>query len=171
MATLGTDCDIMLSHPNVNAGVPLGFLLYRKPTELLGPPVKVHLESYTNALGGTDSVRHLWFNVLLADGLLNPDGSLHADSAATMRSNLLSILMEYTDINLYTPAGLIAGLAATGHVMIHTIYPQMEVAEIQLSNDAVNFAPVDPARYAASAWVDLDTYTGVMTWSNSYWRT
>lgn len=171
MPVIGVDCDIMLAHPDVHLGEPLGFLLYRKPGEVFGPPVKIHYESYTDALGEAADVRHLWFRVLLADRLLNPDGSAHGDSAAVMRENLIAIVMAHSNITLYTPAGLIAGLYSSGHVLIHSIYPGVEIVEVQLTSRSVHFAPVDPARYAASVWVDGNTYSAEMNWDNSYWRT
>jgi len=171
MPTVGVDCDIYLQHADVNDGDPVGFLLYRKKTADYGPEVQVHYESYTDTLGGTDDIRHLWFTVVLANDLINPDGSFHQETALFMRNALIDILMKHSEITLNTPAGLITGLKSSGHVMIHSIFPGWDTIECNLTTDSVNYAPVDSVYYEASFWVDLTTYTGIMTWDNSYWRT
>ena len=166
----GADCDIALSHPAVRAGEPVGFILLRRPGESYGPAVRLHVESYTSALGQAEDVRHLWFTILLAEGALNPDGSAPARSPAELRALLLELVMQHRDILLHTPAGLITGLAVGGQVLIHHLRPLMETVEVHLTTRLAHFAPLDPARFAASLWQDALTYGGEMTWDNSYWR-
>lgn len=171
MPTIGVDCHILLTHAAVNGGRPVGFLLYCKPADPYGPKVSIHYESYANALGNTDDIRHLWFTVILSENLVNPDGSFHTDSAASMRTHLIDILMQHADITLQTSAGIIPGLRSSGHVMIHDLYPGIETIECNLTTESMCFNAVDPSRYADSLWVDELTYAGVMDWNNSYWRT
>jgi hypothetical protein len=59
------------------------------------------------------------------------------------------------------------GLKSSGHVMIQNIYPGVQTVEVKLTTKLTNFAPVDPARYIDSKWVDSATYVGVMNWGNS----
>ncbi len=166
----GADCDIALSHAAVRAGAPVGFSLLRRPGEAYGPAVRVHLESYTSPLGEAQDVRHLWFTILLAEGALNPDGSAPANSPAELRALLMEIVQQHRDILLHTPAGLITGLAVGGQVLIHHLRPLMETVEVHLTTRLAHFAPLDPARFAASLWQDESAYSGEMTWDNSYWR-
>ncbi len=165
----GRDCDIALSHAAVQAGEPVGFVLLRRASDDYGPAVRVHVESYTSALGEAQDVRHLWFTVLLAQDALNPDGSPPARTPAELRALLMEIVLQHRDIILHTPAGLITGLAAGGQVMIHHLRPQVETVEVHLTTRLNHFAPLDPARFAASLWQDA-AYCGEMHWDNSYWR-
>lgn len=175
MPTIGKDCDITLTHPDVNGGNPVGFLLYnlapaqRQAGKAYGPSVKIHYESYNQATGQIQDVRHLWFTVLIADQALNPDGSPHAQTAAVARAHLINILMQHSQITLTTPAGSIAGLYSNDHVMIQNIFPYFDTVEVHLTTRSAHFAPVDPTLYFNSLWAAED-YTGIMTWDNSYWR-
>ncbi len=175
--TIGVDCDLTLSHPLVDGGAEFGFLLYNLapgqvlPKSAYGPPIKIHYEAYNDALGIPHDVRHLWFVIVIANGLLNPDGSPHADSAAVMRAKILE-LCQYHDSNLTlnTPSGLVTGLNTLDNILIDTIYPGMETIEVHLTSSTFVFASPDPIAWFNSFWVDLATYTGPRTWNNSYWR-
>ncbi|NMB88636.1 MAG: hypothetical protein GYA17_09765 [Chloroflexi bacterium] len=168
MATIGVDCDVALFHSQVDGGEPYGFLL--EPRKDWGPVVSIHREAYANALGAMEDVTHLWFTVLLADDLLNPDGSRHSATAASMYSRLVQILLQHSDIGLMYRSGILTGLTSGGHIMIETIYPAAATVTVQLSSRGGYFAPPPTGVYLDSKWVDEDSYTGERNWGNSYWR-
>lgn len=177
MPTPGHDCDIALIHPDVNGGQPVGFLLEHKPTGAKspatrnwGPVVSIHREAYAAAEGGLCDVAHLWFTVLIADRLRNPNGSPHAESAAEMYANLLAIVLKHRDISLVTASGVTGGLHSSGHILVEAQYPAARTVTVQLTNRDMPFAPAEPSAYLDSAWVDEERYQGIRTWGNSYWR-
>ncbi len=159
----------MLAHPEVDGGQPVGFLVEPK-NEKYGPAVQVHWEKYTNADGSFSDVRHLWATVMIADQLQNPNGSLHQETGAEMYSKLIELLTKPDQITLVTRMGAIAGLVGSGHVMEQQIYPEVVLVICQLTTRTNVFQPVNYDYYLRSAWVDEDTYTGDMSWGNSYWR-
>jgi hypothetical protein len=167
-AIVGVNCDVALFHPEVDAGEPYGFLCEAKVK--YGPPVTVHWEAYSEADGTISEVRHMWFTVLIADDLINPDGSKHADTGADMYAKLIEIAMKHRDIGVVTKIGAMTGLKSSGHVMIQNIYPDIQTVVLNLTTRLTNFQPVDPGRYMDSKWVDSTTYVGTMHWGNSYWR-
>ncbi len=169
MPTIGVDCDIMFSHPDVDGGAPYGFLVETK-SEKYGPVVQVHWEKYADADGGLNDVRHLWVTVMMADDQVNPDGSLHQASTAEDYSKLIDLLTKPDQITLITRLGAITGLKSSGHVMEQRIYPGVILVICQLSTQANVFQPVNYDYYLDSFWVNEDTYIGKMTWDNSYWR-
>ena len=89
MATIGTDCDIILVHPSVNDGDPYGFVLAPDQSNR-GSSVSVQRE-----LDDEDEIQiYIFFTILLADELRNPDGSMHADTRENMYSMLLLYLAQ-----------------------------------------------------------------------------
>lgn len=168
-STIGVDCDIQIAHPEVNDGEPYGFIVEPQDRER-GPVVRVHWEKYTNPNGTLTEVRHLWVTVMIADELLNPDGTLHRESAAEMYARLIELLTRPDRLSLVTRLGAITGLKSSGHVMEQSIYPGFMRVVCQLSSHSTAFQPVDYGYYLQSYWVDAATYAGIMNWGNSYWR-
>ncbi|NPV55234.1 MAG: hypothetical protein HPY76_00975 [Anaerolineae bacterium] len=168
MPTPGKDCDITLAHPLVNGGEPVGFMLH-PANQLIGPEVRIHHEVYTDALAQHFDVRHLWFDVLIADELLAPDGSRLAGAASQMLAHLTAIAAAHTNIALDTRLGVISGLSALQHALIYSIRHDHTVITVHLTTHSANFQPANPAYYFASVWQAAD-YSGEMDWNNSYWR-
>ncbi len=174
MAVIGTDCDVTLHHPLVNNGQPVGFMLYRDrspQTREHGPAVQIHYEAYTDALGQTGDVRHLWFTVFFAPAALTPGGGPPELPARVARQYLLDIVTQHSDITLTTPLGILTGLSTAGNVLIEKVWADSQAVTVHLSTHSTRFTPVDSARYGDSFWVDGETYTSMLTWENSYWRT
>jgi|YNPNPStandDraft_1061719.scaffolds.fasta_scaffold03776_10 hypothetical protein len=168
MPVIGVDCDITLQHPAVNGGQPCPFLLHPKAGQ--GTLVQVHHEVYSDTLGGFSDVRHLWFDVLIADSLINPDGSTHTQDAQTMYRNLVDIITQHRDITLTTRSGTITGLYALEHVMEHKIFTDGRIiVRCHLTTRSTHYQ-VNGELYFASQWVDEGSYSGMMNWDNSYWR-
>ncbi|KPL91108.1 hypothetical protein [Levilinea saccharolytica] len=168
MATVGVDCDVALFHAAVQGGEALGLIVEPRPRS--GPAISLHFEAYPDALGQLQAVQHIWFTVLLADDLRNPDGTPHAVSAAEMRAGLYACLNQHAEIGLVTRLGTFTGLRSSGHILIENVYPGFSTALVQLSSDGGSFQPIPYAVYADSLWVDEALYHGARTWDNSYWR-
>jgi hypothetical protein len=168
-AIVGQNCDLALFHAEVDDGEPLGLIAEAQPK--YGPPVAVHWEVYSQATGEISEVRHLWVTVMIADDLVNPNGSRHEQTGTETYGKLVEIVTKNRGIGLITRLGAMTGLKSSGHVMIQRIFPGLQTIEIHLTTRLTNFAPVDPTRYVESRWVDEDAYQGGMHWGNSYWRT
>jgi len=185
MATIGVDCDLTLQHADVNGGVPVGFLLALPENQKLkpyGPAVNLQYETLQTALGLPQDVLHVYITILLADNLQNPDGSIHTETAASMRAWLMAFVGEHNSITLTTRVGIYGNLktlSETINTLIgYQVYPMMEynqyseveTAKVHLTTISGSFGAIDPTIYNDSHWVDEAAYTGARTWSNSYWR-
>ena len=76
MTAIGTDCDIVLFNPGVDAGAGIGCLLDRNRIARGG--VNVFRAAYKQADGSYQDSQVVTFTVLLGDSLTNPDGSVHS---------------------------------------------------------------------------------------------
>jgi len=168
--TIGVDCDIQLFHAHVDSGEPYPFILEaRHPT--YGPTLQIHHNVTQDETGAYEDERQVWFSVMIADDLVNPDGSKHADTATNMQSKLLQIILEHTEIGVVSHNGVITGLRTTGLVYIENVFSNLVIIDCQLTTSLNNFAPIPYADYVDSLWVDELTYSGSRNWDNSYWRT
>lgn len=158
MATIGTDCHIRLTHADVNGGVPFGFLLDSKDD--LGPVVSLQREVDAD---GEITVR-LFFKVLLADDLVNPDGTLHAESKAVMYAALCEYLSQTDGMTVEGSIGVFTNVGAQGHSATELHYLGMSLVACQLNNSGVYWPPADPDYYYSSTW------DSTLTWATSYWR-
>jgi hypothetical protein len=157
--TIGTDCHITLTHPDVNGGSAYGFLCDAQ-NNLVPEGFKIVREVITGV--GTRVWIH--FDVLLADGLINPDGSLHSDTRANMYAMLQLFLAETSDLMLTTFLGAISSLGALGFTADERHIAGMSVIKCQLNNVGFYYPPADPGVLALSLW------DGTLTWETSYWR-
>jgi hypothetical protein len=159
--SLGSNCHITLQHASINGGVTYGFILQRDTrTPAAGPAVSIQKE--VDSDGGIND--RVFFSVLLADSLINPDGSPHTDTRAAMYAMLLLFLAQSADLTLVCPAGVLSGLGALGHVSTEMHYGDHSIVVCQLTDIGVYFPPADPAAFNASVW------DGTLTWATSYWR-
>jgi len=106
----------------------------------------------------------LYFDVLLADNLLNPDGSMHAQTRAQMYSKLLQFLTMPSGIEVSTPVGTFTNLGALGFTADERHLPLSTIVKVQFNNAGYYWSPVAPELLAQSVW------DGVLTWNTSYWR-
>ena len=79
MPVIGQDCDVLLYHQAVQAGVPVGFLLDR--SRLYHGSISVFRSAYRQAEGDFNDQQVVSFTVLLGNDLINPDGSRRSDAA------------------------------------------------------------------------------------------
>ena len=166
--TIGGNCHITLSHPNINSGDPFGFILgpatindlFSDAGRRKGPCVSVQRELQEN---GQINIR-IFFAVLMADNLVNPDGSTHQDSRTLMYSNIQNYLSQTAGLIITTQIGVFSAIGALGHSATEMHYGPLSVISCQLNNVGTYFPPADPAFLSLSAW------SGTLTWANSYWR-
>ena len=162
MPTPGTDCHFTLTHSAVNSGNPYGFILETDPNDY-GPSVIIQRE---NNADGTTNVR-VFFTVLLADDLTNPNGSQHTETKADMYSKLAAYLSKGSDVTLTLPSGVVANIGATGHSATEAHYGDLTLLTCQFLNIGEFDSPINAADFTASLWrAAADT----LTWATSYWR-
>lgn len=159
MPTIGTDCHITLSHADVGGGAAYGFLV-NVNHRLYPEGVRINREVVSS---GVTRV-WLYFDVLLADDLLNPDGSIHTQTRVQMYSRLLQYLAMPSGIEVATPVGTFANLGALGFTADERHLPLSSLVKVQLNNAGYYWPPVVPELLAQSVW------DGVLTWDTSYWR-
>jgi hypothetical protein len=158
MTTIGTDCHMAITHADVNGGLPYGFLLDSQND--LGPAVSLQREVDAE---GTISVR-IFFRVLLADDMVNPDGTVHAQSMAQMYAKLCEYLAKTDGMTVEGAIGVFSNCGAQGHSATEMHYLGLSIVACQLNNVGVYWPPADPDLYYNSTW------DGTLTWVTSYWR-
>ena len=158
---IGSDCHLTLTHPLVNTNAAVGFLLQPDPrSPNAGPVVQLQRET---ASDGT-STSKVYFTAILADNLVNPNGTLHTMTRAEMYTFLVEFLQQPNDILLGYGGGWLTNLAAIGHVSTEMHYGDYSLISCQFTNQSAYFPAADPVKFYASAW------DGALTWATSYWR-
>lgn len=167
MPVIGQDCHLILQHPDVNGGLPYGFISPKdcSPREC---GVQVTREVTSDAADETNSVTgtQLWlnFDVLLADNLIAPDGSSRTATRAEDYAMLTAFLARPEGIALTTPAGVYTSLGALGWSADERHLPSHSIIKVGLNNVGYYFPPVDPQLLALSVW------DGTLTWNTAFWR-
>ena len=167
----GVNCDVILQHYKHD---PIPLVCYRIQSDPIGPRVKIHFETYwpdSKDVSRDDTpttVRHLWFTVLTADEVLCPDGGWYPYSPEEIRKKLNDILLELTDITLYTQAGIISGLYSDEHAIIDTIYQSSQTLEINLTTRNLRDIPIGPGQ--ADTWLPKGVLEPVSTWGTAIWK-
>ncbi len=164
MPTLGTDCHITLTHPLVNGGAPYGFLLdphsRRRPAGVM-----ISREVVSDDLLIPGGVRiNASFDVLLADLLINPDGSTHTASRLQDYARLLEYLDQQEEIALETEAGTLVNLGALGYAAVEKHGEGCSLVRVSLTNAGYYFPPVNAELLNLSVW------DGTLNWTGAYWR-
>lgn len=158
----------MLYHALINQGQPLGLLLDH--SRLNHSSINVSRSAFKIADGNFQDQQVLSFTVLLADGMVNPDGSLHLGNTENEYNQLFEILSQRSEIGVITPEGIFSGLYSSGNYLVEERSGSTLRITIMLSSSGDVFAPADRDRFEQSLWVDEENYAGSMTWDNSYWR-
>lgn len=167
----GENCDVILSHYKHE---PIPLVCYRIQSDPLGPRVRIHFETYwpddadVSRATQPKTVRHLWFTVLSADDVLCPDGGWYPYSPAELCSRINAILLELTDIVLYTQTGIISGLYCDEHAVIDTIYQSSHTIEINLTTRSLKDIPIGPAQQ--NMWLPQGVRAPVSTWGSAKWK-
>jgi len=159
MPAIGTDCHITLAHVDIDGGAAYGFLV-NVNHRIYPEGVRINREVISSGMIQV----WLYFDVLLADDLLNPDGTIHAQTRAQMYSKLLQFLDMPSGIEVATPVGTFSNLGALGFTADERHMPLSSLVKVQLNNAGYYWPPVAPELLAQSVW------DGVLTWNTSYWR-
>lgn len=157
MPTLGQDCEVMLYHSEVSSSQPLGLLLDH--SRLYHGSISVYRSAYRVADGSFQDQQVISFTVLIADGLVNPNGSLHMATANNDYNQLFEILARRSEIGMITPEGIFSGLYSSGNYSLEERSGGILRVTVQLSSTGDIFAPADRDHFEQSLWVDEENPT------------
>lgn len=150
MFTLGRNCDVRFTHPDVNGGEPYGFLFAYDPS-VRGNSLSVQRVVQEGAI----TIR-IYCTLILADDLKNHDGSQHAEDRAQMYAMLLEYLAQPDSIALDTVAGVFAGMVSSGHSATELHQPDVSHIALQFYNLSDYHPPINSELYFASVWDGTD---------------
>jgi hypothetical protein len=157
---IGQDCDITLTHKDVNAGAPYSFILATDPTVRGGA---VSIQRNTDPDTGEILIR-VFCTILLADNLKNPDGSKHSANRSTMYGFLIQYLSKIDGLSIDTVMGVFTGVAPTGFAATEMHQPLVSHVACQFTNLRTYHPPITSTNFFLSIW------NGTLTWATSYWR-
>jgi hypothetical protein len=161
MPTIGQDCHITLSHPDIDGGQPYGFLLNEEPGQSTRPG-GIQITREVSSDGST--LVWILFDIVMSDYAINPDGTPHNVTRLVDYYKLLSFIAQRSSLVLTTPLGAIVNLFAIGFTADERHTPNSSLIKCQLNNYGIYFPPVDPNTLNLSLW------DGQLTWNTSYWR-
>jgi len=165
MATIGNDCDIVLIHPDVNDGDPYGFVIAPDASNR-GSSVSIQRE-----LDEDDAIQiYIFFTILLADEMKNPDGSLHADSRETMYNMLLQYLERTDGLSIGTFMGTWLGVGPMGHSATELHLVDGSYISCKFTNISTYHPPIDSDLFFGSKWQSDTPDEATLTWDSSVWR-
>ena len=164
--TIGTDCDVILVHPSVNGGDPYGFIISPDPT-VRGSAVSIQKEYDVS----TDTTLiYIFFQIMLADDLKNPDGSEHIETRAQMYDILLDFLAQTDQITIDTMIGTFTGIGTVGHTSTELHMVKGSMISCKFANVTKYHPPIPPSLFFGSIWQDSPPAEGAFTWDTSVWR-
>ena len=161
---LGEDCDLILIHPDVNTGDPYGFVLTPDSNKPSGISIQREIDD------DGETLIYMFFTLILADDLRNPDGSEHADDRDTMYSMLLDFLDQNEYISVGTVIGTFLGIGPLGHSATEMHMPDGSFISMKLGNTGTYNPPIDSDLSFGSLWQDDPPASGAFTWNTSVWR-
>ena len=165
MTTIGTDCDLVLIHPDVNDGDPYGFVIAPDASNR-GSSISIQRE-----LNDEDEVQiYIFFTILLADELKNPDGSMHAVDRETMYNMLLNYLAQTEGLSIGTFMGTWLGVGPMGHSATELHLVDGSYISCKLTNISAYHPPVDSDIFFGSEWQADIPEDSALTWDSSLWR-
>jgi len=165
MADIGTNCDFILIHTDVNNGDPYGFVLAPDPSKA-GSAISIQRELDDTG----DTQIYLFATILLADDLQNPDGSEHSDSRQTMYDMLLDFLEQTEDISIGTFMGTYLGLGQIGHSSTELHLVDASYISLKFANISTYHKPISSDLFFGSIWQPSPPAGDAFTWETSVWR-
>jgi hypothetical protein len=163
---IGKNCDITLCHPDVYSGAPYGFILTPDPTHGRSG---VSIQREVDPDSGRSNI-FLFFSVMIADNLSNPDGTEHADSRATMYAMLLDFLAQSSQIAVTTVLGTWLGIGTIGHSATELHLVNGSILSVKFANVTEYRPPADTKLVFGSLWQDSPPEDDALTWESSIWR-
>jgi hypothetical protein len=179
--TIGENCHFTLQHNEIDAGDSYGFLSpLDESVREAGVQMVRQVVTPDPADPNQNGSVSLWcyFDVLLADNAIDPDGSPHEYTRAEDYARLLEFLDKKEGLTLTTIVGSILNLGSLGFSADERHLPGYSVIKCQLNNVGYYFPPVDPALLALAVW-GSDSITGgpvviegvaSLNWDAGYWR-
>lgn len=165
MPTIGIDCDLLLIHPHIDGGYPYGFVLAPDPANK-GSAISIQRE-----LDEDNEVHiYIFFTVILADQLKNPDGSMHTANRGTMYMKLLAFLAKTEDLAIGTVMGTYLGVGPLGHSATELHLIDGSYISCKLTNLGKYHPPIDSGLFFGSLWQDNPPSPDALTWDTSVWR-
>jgi hypothetical protein len=165
MATIGTDCDLVLIHPDVNDGDPYGFVIAPDASNR-GSSISIQRE-----LNDEDEVQiYIFFTILLSDELKNPDGSMHTVNREAMYNMLLDYLAQTEGLSIGTFMGTWLGVGPMGHSATELHLVDGSYISCKLTNISAYHPPVDSDIFFGSEWQADTPDPAALTWDSSIWR-
>ncbi len=165
MATIGIDCDISLVHPDVNDGDPYGFVLSPDPSNK-GSSVSIQRE--VDEEGETQI--YIFFTIVLADELKNPDGSMHSADRDSMYAMLLQYLALSEGVSIGTIMGTWLGIGPMGHSATELHLVDGSYISCKMTNISSYRPPINSELFFGSEWQADVPADDAFTWDSSVWR-
>ena len=165
MPQLGADCDLILVHPDVNSGDPYGFVLTPDPVHKTSA---VSIQREITTLGVTTI--YIFFTLVLADDLKNPDGSDHTANREAMYSMLLDYLSQSSGLSVGTVLGTWLGIGPLGHSATELHLVNGSFISVKLGNVSTYHPPVSSTIFFGSEWQGAVPADDALTWETSLWR-
>ncbi len=136
MPNIGIDCHLTLTHADINSGDAYGFVL--DPASHWPEGIVIKREVYT---GDAQSMKiWVYFDVILADNLVNPDGSVHEQTRSEMYARLVEYLGEQEGLILGFALGAITDLGAIEYAAAEKHYAGYSSVRVQLTNVVTTLA-------------------------------
>lgn len=169
--TLGVDCHVILSHPDIDLGVGYGFISPQDGSvKDEGVQITRRTQSQDTTFADAHADSELWFSfdVICADNLRDPNGQKHAKTRSQDYSKLCEYMLKTEGLVLTTPIGAFSALGALGYTADERHYPKYSIIKCQLNNVGYYFPPVDADLLAMSLWSRDGSLS--LTWDTGYWR-
>jgi hypothetical protein len=164
---LGENCHVILSHADIDAGAPYGFLSPQDNTvKEEGVQITRRVQSEDTTYANIHAGTMLWiaFDVICADNLRDPNGAEHPKTRQQDYDKLAQFLLQSSGLTLITPIGAFVNLGALGYSADERHLPHHSIIRCELNNVGFYFPPVDPTLLVLSRW------DGPLTWDTSYWH-
>ncbi len=132
MATIGTDCDLMLQHGAVNGGAAVGFVLEREGKG--GGLVTLEREAYYDGFSWSVRLKYR-FRIWIGDDILLPNSTKSTRTRAQWYALLQSLLDQRTGLTLTLARGTHANLRASLKYLQEELQTgRYDVLEVALNN-------------------------------------
>ncbi len=165
MTNIGTDCDLVLVHPDVYDGNPYGFVLTPDPN-FKSSSVSIQREITEEG----DITVYIFFTIVLADDLKNPDGSEHTESRQEMYEMIMDYLSHSDGLCVGTVIGTWLGIGPLGHSATELHQVNGSFISVKLGNVSTYHAPVSSELFFGSEWQPETPEDDALTWGSSLWR-
>jgi len=165
LPTIGSDCDLVLIHPAVSDGNPTGFVLSPDAANS-GSSFSVQREL------DSDGYVHvfIFFTILLADQLRQPDGSIDTTGRDAMYALLMQYLEKVDGLSIETVIGTFMGVGPLGHSATEMHLVDASYISCKFTNLDVYHPPIDSEILFGSLWQADTPEDDALTWETSVWR-